>query len=436
MKRVLPLSSPLFALAVTIAGTGYAQAPAGPGSTQQPAQAAPAPNSVGERVAAVVNDYPISTFDIRQRMRLMIATQGAQVPEEAMAQFQEQALRDLIDERLKLQEADRWDLVVDEGEIDEEIARIAASGGGTIETLARDLAQQGIDLVTLREKIRAETAWERLVRGRYGPRVNVTESEVEDYMADLRADTQQPQFLISEICLPMTQPDDAERMFGVGMELIDRMRQGVPFRALAQRFSACPTAARGGDLGWMKENDMDPEIAELVTRLATGNISRPVPHDGMMKLLALRQRRDVAEAGEPAYTVAYAGAPISVGLERAEEMAEQLPLANPCAGASLSIDLGPDVGVTVLPMLKENQFESVFHDVLANLEEGETSDVIESEGAYHVVYLCEKDEGLGLPSRRVVENRLEAEELDRLSRRYLRDVERDSAVEIRLSQGG
>lgn len=417
MRVIAPVIGPMIGLAALIGANAAAQ-------------------NVSERVAAVVNDYPISTFDVSQRLRLMVITQGAQIPEEAIPQFQQQALRDLVEERLKLQEADRFELVISDDEINRELARIAAGGGADLASLEADLARSGIAIGTLREKIRAEQAWEQLVQGRYGSRVNVTDNEVEDMIDQLRSDAQQEQMLLSEICLPLGDPSERERMYSVGLQMIDQMRQGVPFRALAQQYSACPTAARGGDIGWMKSSDLDPDIAELVAQLVPGSISRPVPQGDMLKMIAVRQRREATAAGEPGYAVAYAGAPVSIGEEAARAAFDKLTLANPCVGARLSADLGPEVGVTILPMMKERAYQTVFHDVLAGLEEGQTSDVIESDGAYHAVLLCEKDEGLGLPPRRQVENSLQASELDLISRRYLRDVERDSAVEIRLGLDG
>lgn len=391
--------------------------------------------AVGERVVAVVNDDPISSFDVRQRMRLMMITQGIpELPDEAIPQFQQQAMRDLIEERLKLQEAERWELEIPDDAIDEEIGMIAASGGGSIQSLAQDLASQGIDISTLREKVRADQAWEQLVRGRFGSRVSVTDGEVEDMLNNMRADVTRDQYLISEICLPVAAPSERDQMYNIGMQMIEQMRSGAPFRALAQQYSACPSAARGGDLGWVKSSELDPDLADVVTRLGEGNVSRPIPQQGMMKLVAVRQVRQAAAAGERGYTVAYAGAPLSMDEETVRTALDRFPRTNACNGDNLSTDLGPGIGVTTLPMLKESEFESVFHDVLAGLEQGQMSDIIVSEGAYHRIILCEKDEGYGLPSRRMVESRLRAEELDLLSRRYLRDVERDSAVEMRISQ--
>ncbi len=389
---------------------------------------------VGDRVAATVNDEPISTFDVQQRMMLLMVTSGAaEIPQEAMGQFQQQALRDLIEEHLKMQEAERFDLTISDDEVNAELAQIAASGGATVPELVADLQARGIAVESLRQKIRAQKAWEQLVAGRYGSRVKITEREVDSMLDDMREQVQQPQYLLAEICLPLESESQRDQMMRVGLQMIDQMRQGVPFRALAQQFSTCGSAARGGDLGWMSPGDLDPDLANIIPQLGEGAVSRPIPVDGMLKLIAVRQERQAATAGEPSYQVAYAGAPTNaVNREAAAEALSRIAQTNACNGGTLSIDLGPSIGVATLPMMPEGQFETVFHDVLADLEVGATSEVIESEGAYHVVQLCEKDEGFGLPSRRVVENRLEAEELELMARRYLRDVERDSAVDIRL----
>jgi len=99
------------ALLLAAAGPGAAQAPAA--STAAPIAPVPLANAgagaptLREGVAAVVNDEIISTYDLRQRVLLLIVTSGVQVTNENLAQIQREALRDLIDERLELQEVRR-----------------------------------------------------------------------------------------------------------------------------------------------------------------------------------------------------------------------------------------------------------------------------------------------------------------------------------------
>jgi peptidyl-prolyl cis-trans isomerase SurA len=392
---------------------------------------------VGDAVAAVVNDQPISTFDVSQRMRLLLLTSGTQLPEGAEEQLRQRAMRDLIDEELKRQETERYEVEVTDEEVQEELARIAGQSGITIDDLIRDLNQNGIAVETLMEKIRAEEAWDRLVRGRFSNRVSVSEGEIDTMLAEMRSEKQAEQFLLSEICLPVENAQNRQQIYGVGMQMLTQMQQGVPFQALAQQFSVCPSAARGGDLGWMRAAEVDDEVMPVVRQLNEGNVSTPVEMQSgdLMKLVALRGKRAAAEKGDPSYELAYAGVPKSVYSRReAEEKLSRLPLTNPCDGDSLSTDLGANIGVQLLPMLPIAQIREPFQNAVIDLRRGDRSELLESTNAYHMVYVCEMDEGLGLPRRRMVENRLEAQQFDLLSRRYLRDVERDSDVDIRMEE--
>ncbi|MEM7742059.1 MAG: peptidylprolyl isomerase [Pseudomonadota bacterium] len=391
---------------------------------------------IGNAVAATVNDKPISTFDVQQRMRLMMVTSGGQpITPEVEAQLRVQALQDLVDEELKRQETTEFDVNVSDDDVNQELARIAGSGGTTIEGLIVDLAQQGIAIETLREKIRTDQAWERLVRGRFNSRVNVTEGEIDNMLDKMRSDRQAEQFYLSEICLPVDSEQQRDRIYNIGMQMIGQMRQGVPFQALAQQFSVCPSAARGGELGWMRPGELEPTVASVVTGLSEGNVSTPIEMDDMMKVVAVQGKREAAEKGDPSYELAYAGvSKRDITRSEAETATGRLPLTNPCNGGELSADLGEGVGVELLPMLNINTIRPDFHNALLDLQRGDLSELLESNDSFHRVYVCEMDEGLGLPRRRVIENRIENEEFQLLSRRYLRDLERDSDVEIRLGE--
>lgn len=389
---------------------------------------------IGDAVVATVNDKPISSFDVRQRMRLMIATSGGPIPEGAEAQYQAQAMRDLIEEELKRQEAERFSVEISDDEVLQELARIA---NGAVDQLARDLEANGIAIETLQEKIRAETAWDNLVRGRYRSRVSITEGEIDDLLSEMKAEKQAEQFLLSEICLPINDPTQREEVFGIGMQMLQQMQQGVPFQALAQRFSVCPSAARGGDLGWMRTPQMAPETAVVIAQLSEGNVSAPIEaqEGDMYKLVALRSKRAAAEKGDPSYELAYAGvAKETYSRAEAEEKMRRLPQTNPCEGEGLSTDLGRDIGIELLPMLPIGQFRPAFQNAIIDLRRGDVSELMESTDYYHMALVCEMDEGLGLPRRRMVRNNLEAQQFDLLSRRYLRDVERDSTVNIRTGE--
>jgi peptidyl-prolyl cis-trans isomerase SurA len=426
------LKSTCFGLAATasLSAAAIAQAPARgedrqglPASYRGPASA----------VAAVVNDTVITTYDVEQRLRLMIISSGGRVNPQLLPRLQEQAVRDLVEEQLKLQEAKKYELEAPEPAIQAELRAMAGQSGLTVEQLEQVLKSDGISIGALKSQIAAGIVWPELVQGRYGKRARVTDEEISQTLERLHEDATQEQLLVSEICLPVPSPDQAQAYYQGGLQLIEQMRKGVPFAVVAQQFSACTTAATGGDMGWVRAGELPAELADAVRELPPGAVTNPILADGAFMIMAVRDKRAAVQQGEKSWTLAYAGAPLSTGRAAARTALEKLATSQACIGGrSLRQDLGPDVGVAIIENAPLGAIDERFRSAVEGLRRGDLSDVIEADDALHVFYACEVDEGLGIPSRDAIEDRLYGRHLQRIANQYLRDVERKSAVDIRL----
>ncbi|MHA7872134.1 MAG: peptidylprolyl isomerase [Hyphococcus sp.] len=387
-----------------------------------------------ESVAAVVNDTVITTYDVRQRMRLMLLSAGGQVPVEALPQLQQRALRDLIEQKLKIKEAENFDLEATGREVEQEFANYAAQSNMTPAMFAQALENDGISPDAFKEQIEAQIIWPQLVQGRYRDRVRVNEDEVEDTLERMREDASLEQFLVSEICIPVADPSQAQQYYQGGLQLIEQMRAGVPFSVVAQQFSACTTAAVGGDLGWIRAGELPPELDTAIRELPTGSVTNPIPSEGAFMILAVRDRREAVVPGEPSFTLAYAAAAEEIGKNTARLAFDKLKTADACSNRAMRIDLGKGVGVTLIENVTLSGIDERFREFIEDLDRGDTSAVLEADGAYHAVYVCDKDEGLGLPSRDALQERIFARQLSRIGQQYLRDVERRSMVDVRLKE--
>ena len=388
-------------------------------------------------VAAVVNDTVITTFDVQQRMRLMLISAGGRITPQMMPQLQRQALRDLIEEQLKLQEAKEFDLTAEEAELTGELRGMAAQGGLTVDQLEKSLAADGVSLNSLKSQIEAGIVWPKLVQGRYGKRVRVNDDEIESTIERMRADATQEQILVSEICIPVPSPDQAQAYYEGGLQLLEQMRRGVPFAVVAQQFSACTTAAAGGDLGWVRAGELPPEQDQAVRNLPVGAVTNPIASEGAFMILAVRDKREAVKKGETTWTLAYAATPVSTGRAAARIALEKLKSAEACAGGrTLRQDLGPDVDVAIIESATLPMVDERFQSAVENLSRGDLSEIVEADDALHILYACEVDEGLGIPSRDAIEDRLYGRQLERIAQQYLRDVERKSTVDIRLRSPG
>ena len=220
--------------------------------------APPATAQSAEGVAAIVNDHVISTFDVRQRATLLLASAGMQQTPELMQRANVQALRDLVDERLEEQEAAKFDVTISPEQVDRRLNDIATQNHLTGDTLMQQLQSKGVNPQALRGQIHASMVWQSLMSRMYNSRVRVSESEIRDTQQRIAANASKPQYLISEIFLPASSPQDFEQMQTGAMHLLEQMQHGAPFPLVARQFSQAPSAAAGGDIGWIAATELAP----------------------------------------------------------------------------------------------------------------------------------------------------------------------------------
>ena len=159
------------------------------------APSATAQNADG--VAAIVNDNVISTFDVRQRAMLPLVSAGLERTPEMQQRARAQALRDLVDERLQIEEARRFEITVASDVVDRRLADIARQNETTVEGLTTSLGQAGVSIRTLRQQIEADIAWQRLMGGMYGARLRVSEVEINEVRDRIAANATRPKYQIS-----------------------------------------------------------------------------------------------------------------------------------------------------------------------------------------------------------------------------------------------
>jgi len=247
-------------------------------------------------------------------MRLLIATSGIQPTQQNLPQFQREALSGLIDERLQIQELRRVEdeqkieIIPTNEDVDEQLTEMARENNANLQQFVNALAAQGIGSETLREQIRAQSGWQRWVRGRYGSRLRVGQDQVKAEMDRIAAASSRPQYQIAEVFIDAARVGGMDVALNGAEQLVTQMQQGAPFPAVARQFSASPSAAAGGDVGWITAGEMAPEIDAALDQMRPGQLSRPIPVRDGVYIIYLRDRR----AGASAVTVSLKQAAIAL----------------------------------------------------------------------------------------------------------------------------
>jgi peptidyl-prolyl cis-trans isomerase SurA len=128
------------------------------------------------RLVAIVNDEPISEYDLDQRVRFNKTLKGSQG---STAQLRRQALRELIDNVLRRQEAKRYELGVTAEELEANYQGMATRAGVTTAAWEARLRDGGVDASTVKSEVESSLSWRRVVNLRFGQRINVENEDVD-----------------------------------------------------------------------------------------------------------------------------------------------------------------------------------------------------------------------------------------------------------------
>jgi len=391
-----------------------------------------APAQQVEGIAAVVNDEPITTLDVRDRMRLIISSAGIQPDDETLSRIQEQAIRGLIEETLQLQQAREFELNVDEAEVDEAIADLAARNGATVEEITSDLTASGISIATLRRQMRAEIAWQILVSGRYRSRIRISDTQINTTLQREAAAASQEQYRLAEILVEIRPNDGGEEAAIQQVQSIfEMMGQGTPFPNLASQFSDAPSASGGGFLGWVPASALSADVLDIVQQVPEGSITNPIRVPGGFQILAVVEKREgqaVEQLGLTQITI-----PSSrVTDQNRAAMRRAASRVSGCDNAEAAFGDIEGAIVTPLGTLGANALVANIRDALSPLEPGEATGVIDGQVGLQVFILCSRTiGGPGVPSTDEIEQQLIGQQLSLLARRWLRDLRREATIDIR-----
>ena len=434
------------AMAALLAGTAVAQTAPVPGpaagtldpaAEQAPAAAAAQPEfKLADGIVATVNDQVITGFDLRQRMLNVIAMSQVQPTEENIPAIQQQALNALIEERLQAQEITKYkDLKISDEEVNEEIARMAQDAGTTAENYMTFLQQGGIRPLNMREQLRTELGWRALVGGRFNSRAKVSRAQVEQAMRQLSDAAAKPQYLIGEIYLEAARVGGQQAALNGAQQLVEQMVQGAPFMAVARQFSAAPSAGRGGDAGWIVQGTVLPALQTAMDNLQVGQLSRPIPVEGGVYILYMRDKRSGAATSLVSLKQIMIEAPetaseadVAAATQRLEALRTQLTCDTilPRATSEQGL-LGSDLGESDVANLAPQ-----FQQIARSAPVGTISSPVRTPLGIHLLAVCgRRVGGADAPTYQQVEGRLQNQQLAMLARRYIRDLRADALIEMK-----
>ncbi len=372
---------------------------------------------------ARVNDRVITQYELNQRILFFQILN-------APGDLRQEALERLVQERVQLDAAERLGVEVTPEALEAGLTEFAGRANLTSEQFLQAVAGGGVDAQTVRDFVRAGIAWRSVVQGRFGPRTQITESEIDRALA-LASNRSGVRVLLSEIFLPANTPERQAAAQRRAAE-ISQITTIPAFAAAARRYSAAPSAGRGGRMEWIPLSNLPPAVASQVLALAPGQVSAPIP---VPNAIALFQLRALEETGAPeaeAVSVEFAryfipGGRTEATLAEARSIEARVDTCDDLYG----VNLGQPEERLLRDTLPMAEIQGDVAMELAKLDEGEVSTALVSGDGQALVFLmlCGRTPAINVDvSREQVRANLRNQRLASYADGYLAELMADAVI--------
>ena len=394
-----------------------------------------------QRIAAIVNDDIISIYDLEARTKVVIVSSGISPSQKTKQRLKHQVLRTLVDEQLQLKEAKARNISVSKRNIEIAIGVLERQNNLKPGKFIAFIKSKGLSEAAMIARLKAQIAWSKLIRRRLMPQIIIGDEEVKEILAQLRKRKGQVEYRISEIFLPIDSANPESRVKKTAQRLVDELKAGANFAAVARQFSGVASGSVSGDIGWLHESALNNKLALTVSKMKQGEIVGPIRTLSGFRLYQLAEKRKILEPNldksivdlrriklplpnKPSHDDVRLQMDLAKLLRKnIEGCDDMVPMAKQ-AKASGKVLLGKmEIGKLGVPL----------RGIIRDLKLGIASRPVRTPSGISIFMVCNKSlPKTELPTAQQIKARLKRERLSALIRRYMRDLRRAAVVDIRL----
>lgn len=399
-------------------------------------------------IVAIVNDNVITLLELENEIKavkMQLAQQRAQLPEDS--QLKKQVLERMVVMRIQLQLAQQRHLNVDDESLNNAISNVAKGNGMDLMQFRSALESSGMEFAEYRERVRKEMIISRLQQRQVFRKINVTDREIVDFLAnqELR-DRSNEEYRLQHLLLIVPEAASGETIQAIKSKadnILSQLKEGADFTQLVIANSDGQQALDGGDLGWRKLAQIPSLFADFVTKMNVGDISDIVRSPSGFHIIKLAEKRD----NEPQHIVKQTRArhillqpgelqtnqeiktrilQLKQRIESGEDFATIATANSQDKGSAGS---GGDLGwINPGMMVKE------FEDAMNELEVGQISEPVQTRFGWHIIKIEERrnhdntEQFLKNMAREYIQEQKRGPALDN----WLRQIRDEAFVELRL----
>lgn len=359
---------------------------------------------VVDKVAAVVNNGVVLESDVDGMMRSVKSQAqqaGQQLPDDKT--LRHQIVERLVMDNILLQMAKQAGIQIQDDQLDQAIANIAAQNKMSVDQLRSRLAYDGMNYATYREQIRKEMTIAEVRNNEVRRRVTILPQEVDSLATQVSSQNNASTELnLSHILLPLPEnptQQQVDEQESLAKQLVGEAKGGADFGKLAITYSADPQALKGGNMGWGRIQELPSLFAQSLVVAKKGDIIGPIRSGVGFHILKVNDirgdKQNISVTEVHARHILLKPSPVMTDDQARQKLTQVAADINSGktsfaqAAKQLSQDPGSANQGGDLGWSSPEVYDPAFRDALLKLKKGQMSAPVHSSFGWHLIQLMD-----------------------------------------------
>ena len=381
-----------------------------------------------ETIIGTVDGEAVTSYELSQRIKILLNTLNLEDTIENRDKVRSNVLQNLIDDKLKIIEAQKLEISVDDYELKNYIGNIFGVKPGKLEEFKQYLISTGIDYDVLLEQAKAEILWRNLINARFSSLVVVSEDEINKEKEKYKNNVGMLQYNYSEIVILANKDNEKEAKKKIS-EIKIMLDNNAGFESIAAKFSDAPSSLQNGNLGWVFADQINKETKEILDNIRINEVSEIIKFDNGFKIIKIHNKRKYGKNYAKKLDI------INFSSQFLNDefnlFKENINNCNENFKKNSNIE---SLRFSKIEQVSLEDLSSEIQEEIADKKVGEKTKIFEKDNNFFFFIVCKVsgDEFQEIDEK-MIDNKLYYEKVQQLSKTYLKRLNRNSNIKLLIN---
>jgi len=243
-------------------------------------------------IIAKIDNELITSYDVKNKIITTLFLSKKELNQENINSLKKSALENLIINRLKKIELNKYDIKRNDRQINAYLNSISSNN---IPSLERSFEINGLDFKAYKNELDIEFRWRNLIFNMYSNKINIDPDDLIQQLPEkIEQQESSIEFNLSEIEILSSDPNLEKEIIP---QILEEIKQ-TGFENAVLKFSIASSSSNQGNLGWINSNSLSEDLLEIIEKLEVGEVTKPIKRDGKIIFFKLIDKKIISASSK------------------------------------------------------------------------------------------------------------------------------------------